>query len=132
MGKKPKADKSSEKTAPAASNPKPAHAGKPSALLDTRVVYCGDCLEQLKNLPENCVDLIYIDPPFNSNRNYEVFWMGRAHTLAERSEAFIPRPASRRVAAKVRHGAASKPLSTASVQLAQSAKFWERTPLRDG
>ena len=21
-----------------------------------------------------CVDLIYIDPPFNSNRNYEVFW----------------------------------------------------------
>jgi len=25
-------------------------------------------------LPEACVDLIYIDPPFNSNRNYEVFW----------------------------------------------------------
>jgi hypothetical protein len=21
-----------------------------------------------------CVDLVYIDPPFNSNRNYEVFW----------------------------------------------------------
>jgi 16S rRNA G966 N2-methylase RsmD len=20
------------------------------------------------------VDLIYLDPPFNSNRNYEVFW----------------------------------------------------------
>ena len=51
-----------------------APAGKPSALLDTRVVYCGDCLEQLKNLPDACVDLIYIDPPFNSNRNYEVFW----------------------------------------------------------
>lgn len=49
-------------------------AGKPSALLDTRVVYCGDCLEQLRNLPNGCVDLIYIDPPFNSNRNYEVFW----------------------------------------------------------
>jgi len=49
-------------------------AGKPSALLDTRVIYCGDNLEQLKKLPENCVDLIYIDPPFNSNRNYEVFW----------------------------------------------------------
>ena len=26
------------------------------------------------NLPAACVDLIYIDPPFNSNRNYEVFW----------------------------------------------------------
>jgi len=49
-------------------------AGRASALLDTRVVYCGDCLEQLKNLPDACVDLIYIDPPFNSNRNYEVFW----------------------------------------------------------
>jgi len=48
--------------------------GKLSALIDTRVIYCGDNLEQLKKLPENSVDLIYIDPPFNSNRNYEVFW----------------------------------------------------------
>ncbi|USN99929.1 MAG: restriction endonuclease [Phycisphaeraceae bacterium] len=49
-------------------------AGRPSALVDTRVVYCGDCLEKLADLPDRCVDLIYIDPPFNSNRNYEVFW----------------------------------------------------------
>ncbi len=47
---------------------------KPSSLLDTRVIYCGDNLEQLRKLPDGCVDLIYIDPPFNSNRNYEVFW----------------------------------------------------------
>jgi len=45
-----------------------------SALVDTRVIYCGDNLEQLRKLPSACVDLIYIDPPFNSNRNYEVFW----------------------------------------------------------
>lgn len=45
-----------------------------SALLDTRIIYCGDCLDQLLHLPDNCVDLCYIDPPFNSNRNYEVFW----------------------------------------------------------
>jgi site-specific DNA-methyltransferase (adenine-specific) len=45
-----------------------------SSLLDTRVIYCGDNLEQLAKLPDACVDLIYIDPPFNSNRNYEVFW----------------------------------------------------------
>ncbi len=44
---------------------------KPSALVDTRVVYCGDCLEKLPDLPDACVDLIYIDPPFNSNRNYQ-------------------------------------------------------------
>jgi DNA modification methylase len=41
-----------------------------SALIDTRVIYCGDCLDQLRKLPDECVDLIYIDPPFNSNRNY--------------------------------------------------------------
>ena len=47
---------------------------KRSALVDTRVIYCGDCLDRLQTLPDHCVDLIYIDPPFNSNRNYEVFW----------------------------------------------------------
>ncbi len=47
---------------------------KSSSLIDTRVIYCGDNLEQLKKLPDTCIDLIYIDPPFNSNRNYEVFW----------------------------------------------------------
>jgi DNA modification methylase len=47
---------------------------KPSSLIDTRVIYCGDNLDQLKKLRDRCIDLIYIDPPFNSNRNYEVFW----------------------------------------------------------
>ncbi|MBI5763763.1 MAG: restriction endonuclease [Planctomycetes bacterium] len=47
---------------------------RPSALIDTRVIYCGDNLEQLAGLPDSCIDLVYIDPPFNSNRNYEVFW----------------------------------------------------------
>ena len=47
---------------------------KRSSLLDTGVIYCGDNLDQLKKLPDACIDLIYIDPPFNSNRNYEVFW----------------------------------------------------------
>lgn len=45
-----------------------------SALVDTSIIYCGDCLDQIKKLPDACVDLVYIDPPFNSNRNYEVFW----------------------------------------------------------
>ena len=47
---------------------------KRSRLIDTGVIYCGDNLEQLAKLPDACVELIYIDPPFNSNRNYEVFW----------------------------------------------------------
>jgi site-specific DNA-adenine methylase len=49
----------------------PTKTQKPSALVDTRVIYCGDNLEELKKLPDTCVDLIYIDPPFNSNRNYD-------------------------------------------------------------
>jgi len=52
----------------------PSPAGRPSSLVDTRIIYCGDCLDQVRKLPDACVDLIYIDPPFNSNRNYEVFW----------------------------------------------------------
>jgi hypothetical protein len=48
--------------------------GKPSSLIDTRVVYFGNNLDQLKKFPPECFDLIYIDSPFNSNRNYEVFW----------------------------------------------------------
>jgi DNA modification methylase len=47
---------------------------KRSSVLDTGVIYCGDNLDQLKKLPDASIDLIYIDPPFNSNRNYEVFW----------------------------------------------------------
>jgi len=65
-------------------------APKPSAVIDTRVIYCGDNLEQLRKLPDACVDLIYIDPPFNSNRNYEVFW---GETREKR--AFADRHASR-------------------------------------
>ena len=43
--------------------------------MDTNVIYCGDNLEVLpRHIPDESVDLIYIDPPFNSSRNYEVFW----------------------------------------------------------
>jgi len=34
----------------------------------------GDNLEILKTLETESVDLIYLDPPFFSNRNYEVIW----------------------------------------------------------
>ncbi len=43
--------------------------------MDTEVIYCGDNLEVMaKYVPDDSVDLIYIDPPFNTSRNYEVFW----------------------------------------------------------
>ena len=31
---------------------------------------CGDNLDILRELPDECVDLIYLDPPFNSDQNY--------------------------------------------------------------
>jgi hypothetical protein len=33
----------------------PLPADKPSALLDTRVIYCGDCLERLASFRDACV-----------------------------------------------------------------------------
>ncbi len=42
--------------------------------MDTNVIYCGDCLVKLKDIPDESIDLIYIDPPFSSNRNYVAFW----------------------------------------------------------
>jgi len=42
--------------------------------LRTNLIYCGDCKEVLKQLPEESVDLIYLDPPFFSNKHYEVIW----------------------------------------------------------
>ena len=43
-------------------------------MIDTSVIYCGDCWTKLKDMPDESVDLIYIDPPFSSNRNYVAFW----------------------------------------------------------
>jgi DNA modification methylase len=42
--------------------------------METNVIYCGDCLLKLKEIPSDSIDLIYIDPPFSSNRNYVAFW----------------------------------------------------------
>jgi len=38
-------------------------------------IYLGDCLEVLRdNIPDESVDLVYIDPPFNSKRDYNIFF----------------------------------------------------------
>jgi site-specific DNA-methyltransferase (adenine-specific) len=38
-------------------------------------LYLGDCLEVLRGYISNEIaDLIYIDPPFNSKRNYNIFF----------------------------------------------------------
>ena len=35
-----------------------------------RTMWTGDNLDILRGMNSECVDLIYLDPPFNSNRNY--------------------------------------------------------------
>ena len=34
-------------------------------------VWTGDNLDIMRGMNSSCVDLIYLDPPFNSNRTYE-------------------------------------------------------------
>jgi DNA modification methylase len=47
---------------------------RPEPALATGVLYCEDNLKQLAMMPADCIDLIYLDPPFFSNRYYEVIW----------------------------------------------------------
>ena len=42
--------------------------------MHTNQLILGDNLEVLRSLPSESVDLIYIDPPFFSNRNYSIIW----------------------------------------------------------
>ena len=43
--------------------------------LQTEIIYCGDCQRVLPQaIPDHSVDLIYVDPPFFSNQDYEVLW----------------------------------------------------------
>ena len=44
------------------------------SFFEPNTLYAGDCKEVLSRFPENCIDLIYLDPPFFSNRRYEVIW----------------------------------------------------------
>ena len=45
-------------------------------------LYCGDCLSVLDMIPNQSVDLIYIDPPFYSQRSYEMIWEEEAERFA--------------------------------------------------
>ena len=49
-----------------------------------RILYAADCLDVLNDeneLPDESVDLIYLDPPFNSNSNYNLPFKGRDKSL---------------------------------------------------
>lgn len=60
------------------------------AELKTNVLYFGDNLEVLrKHIPDESIDLIYLDPPFNSNRSYNVLFKETPSTASQAQiEAF--------------------------------------------
>jgi len=43
--------------------------------MPSNTLYYGDNLEVMrKHLPDECIDLVYLDPPFNSNRDYNLLF----------------------------------------------------------
>ena len=52
-------------------------------------LYYGDCLTIMSEWPSNYVDLIYLDPPFNSNRQYNSIYKDETgRLLPDQVEAF--------------------------------------------
>ena len=48
-----------------------------------RTLYYGDCLDWMSQWDSETVDLIYLDPPFNSNANYNVLYTDRGAGKAQ-------------------------------------------------
>ncbi|WP_424946766.1 DNA methyltransferase [Candidatus Spongiihabitans sp.] len=42
--------------------------------MKTNTLYAGDCLDRMREWADDCVNLIYLDPPFNSKANYNILF----------------------------------------------------------
>ena len=63
------------------------HSGGPMPDLATAILYSGDNLDILRRyLPDASVDPVYLDPPFNSNRDYNVIFRDES---GNRSDALL-------------------------------------------
>jgi DNA modification methylase len=52
----------------------------------TNTIFRGDNLEILRAFPDECVDLVYIDPPFFTKKNYENIWGDKESVLDYKEE----------------------------------------------
>ena len=52
-----------------------------------QTLYYGDCLDWMRKWPSECVDLIYLDPPFNSNTDYNILF-GTENNVPAQMRAF--------------------------------------------
>ena len=70
------------------------HTEMSSLFVDTRVIDCGENLEQLKKLPDQSIDLVYIDPLSDSDGTFKEFWKELKEKVAfkecpESTQAYI-------------------------------------------
>ena len=65
------------------STPPPRLLKPPHHYLAGNVLVHGDNLQVLRELPDECVDLIYLDPPFNSNHFYVAAFRDKGRVAAQ-------------------------------------------------
>ena len=51
-------------------------------------LYYGDCLDIMADFPAECIDLICLDPPFNSNAKYHAIFRGSGLSIQPQIKAF--------------------------------------------
>ena len=52
-------------------------------------LYCGDCLDVMRAWPDGCVDLCYLDPPFNSKADYNILFGRNGHQSGSKLAQFV-------------------------------------------
>ncbi|MDE2816316.1 MAG: DNA methyltransferase [Chloroflexota bacterium] len=55
--------------------------------MEPQTLYYGDCLDWMRKWPSECVDRIYLDPPFNSNTDYNILF-GTENNVPAQMRAF--------------------------------------------
>ena len=51
-------------------------------------LYYGDCLDIMADFPDSCIDLICLDPPFNSKQQYHAIFKGSGLSIQPQIKAF--------------------------------------------
>ena len=65
--------------------------------MKTNVLYFGDNLEILrKYIPDKSIDLIYLDPPFNSKKDYNILFKENGGVESEAQIKPLPIPGTGR------------------------------------
>ena len=72
--------------------------------LSGNALVCGDNIDVLRELPDECVDLIYLDPPFNSNQFYVAAFGDRGRVAAQLRDIWTWTVESENTFSRLPHG----------------------------